>query len=93
MMKKTFSIPFVLPLEGSGDDTVIGGGTGHGGSNPFPMTFDEWKNSSFSIGCDISSDGLDFQDYIYWWIDCNFSQEQWAEYNSIIWGDEDYSWD
>lgn len=79
-MKKNYTFnPLVRPaVLLSGDDTVIGGGTGQGALNPFPMSYSDWKTSGFQEGYDFNQDGaFDLEEYAYWWDDCNFTYEQW----------------
>ena len=77
MKKNTFN-PFVRPTVLLGDDTVIGGGTGQGALNPFPMSYSDWTTSGFQEGYDINHDGVFSRDeYACWWEACNFTYEQW----------------
>ena len=95
MNKRRFVLPYVAldNVSDGGDVIVIGGGTGQGGSDPVAISFAEWKNSKWSEGRDLGEPGLDFQDYIWWWIDSNLSQEAWNAINTETpWGTGDYDW-
>lgn len=79
-MKKNYTFnPLVHPVVFSaGDATVIGGGSGQGALNPFPMSYSDWQTSGFQEGYDFNQNGaFDFNEYAYWWDDCNFTFEQW----------------
>ncbi len=89
MSKKMFEIPFILKTAGSGGDgNVIGGGTGQGGSQAFPMSFAEWLGSAWAE--DLIQNGvIDEMDFATWWEGNGFSREDWEELNpDLSW--EDY---
>lgn len=78
MAKRIGFNPLILLGDNPGDDNVIGGGTGQGALNPFPMSYSDWKTSGFQEGYDINHDGVfDHEEYGYWWEACNFTYEQW----------------
>lgn len=80
MSKKSFVLPTLLSMGGGGDGNVIGGGTGQGGSDAIPMTFEEWKKTAFAH--DFNENGIDFMDYVWWWLDQGFDTgDLWNEYN------------
>ena len=98
-MKKYGFDPFIL-LTGEGGDggaTVIGGGSGQGGSDPVPCSYSSWTNSSWAV--DYNNDGLfSEQEYCYWWADQmadhpdRFTQALWIELNpGLNW--DDYDWE
>ena len=74
--------PWILLSGDEGGSTVIGGGTGQGTSNPFPMSYAEWLTSGFQYGYDFDEDGVySIEEFAYWWEDQHFTMEQWGEYN------------
>lgn len=77
-MKKAFSIPFILPMEGGGDGNETGLGTGQGGVTLTPMDFDSWFNSEW---CEdyIQDDSIDMYDFGAWWDACGFTFQQWLD--------------
>ena len=78
MAKKKGFNPFILLGDAPGDDNVIGGGTGQGAMNPFPMGFSAWQTSGFQEDYDLDQNGtFDFLEYTYWWKDCKFTYDQW----------------
>ena len=83
MAKKHGFQPYVMLTGGisdGGDVSVIGGGTGEGMSDPFPMSYTDWMKSGMQD--DYNVDGtIDFDDYGTWWADNGFSMEAWASYN------------
>ena len=88
MSRKAFTIPFILSTGNNpGDDIVIGGGTGEGGSDPVACSYDAWLRSVWVY--DYNGDGYDFDDYCNWWLDQYaqnpnaFSPEVWSEFNNV----------
>ncbi len=83
-MKKNYSFnPLVRPaVLLSGDDTVIGGGSGQGGLAPRPISYSDWVTSPWAEDYDFNGDGdYSLEEYAYWWEDQNFTMEAWNELN------------
>ncbi|MBQ2111480.1 MAG: hypothetical protein II191_07035 [Clostridia bacterium] len=86
MSKNKFGIPGILfnptpsPVPGAG---VIGGGTAQGGqgNNDLPMSFEAWMQEADLVSFYdelYNSDGSpDKYEYYMWWIDCEYTYEQW----------------
>ena len=94
MNKRKFIAPYIVlsGISSGGDDNVIGGGTGQGSSNPFPMSYNDWLNNNWAT--DYNGDGADFQDFITWWVDNDFSEDDWNQYNGDTpWGSGDWDWE
>lgn len=85
MAKRTGFNPLILLGETTttpGDVTVIGGATGGGSSNAFPMSYDDWKNSGFQYAYDYNKNYIgDIEEYRWWWFD-HFPTDQYAQYNN-----------
>ena len=77
MAKRIGFNPLILLGGTPGDDNVIGGGTGQGALNPFPMSYSDWTTSGFQEGYDFDGDGYEMEEYAAWWDDCHFTYEQW----------------
>lgn len=83
-MKKNYTFnPLVRPaVLLSGDDTVIGGGSGQGGlTQPAaPMSYSDWLASVWKE--DLIQDGtINEYDFAAWWEGWGFTKEAWDEYN------------
>ena len=83
MSKKKYIAPYViLGLSGGDSGNVIGGGTGEGGQLPFPMSYEDWCTSGFQYAYDFDPIGeYSLDEYANWWLDNEFTMEQWAEFN------------
>ena len=81
MAKKPGFKPFILMDSGTpGDEVVIGGGSGQGGSDPIPMSYNEWVASAWAT--DYNDDGeYTWEEFSWWWEDSGFTMDQWDEYN------------
>ena len=86
MAKKPGFKPFILMDSGTpGDEVVIGGGSGQGGSDPFPMSYKEWAGSAWSEGYDIDGSGdFSHEEFAWWWVDNGFSVDDWTLNNPDI---------
>ena len=87
MNKKHFSVPVIMQGE-PGDDIVIGGGSGEGGSDAISAyNYHDWLNSIYAE--DLIQDGeINEWDYVAWWENHNFSQEEWEILNPDMPWDE-----
>lgn len=80
MSKNKFNLPILLSNPEPTDDNQWGGGTGLGGENPVPMAYNSWINSQWFH--DYGTNGPDFMDYVYWWMDQHFDTgATWSEFN------------
>lgn len=90
MNKRQFIAPYILltgGLNDGGEGNVIGGGTGQGGVNPFPMSYEDWVNSGFQYGYDFDGDNeYSLEEFASWWEDNGFTEDQWEEFN------HDHAW-
>lgn len=89
-MKNKFSLPIIMltdPTPTPGNGGVIGGGTGQSGTDPLnpynsPLSFAAWKTSEFWSDYDSfygnDNNTPDFEEYCMWWLDNNFTIEQWT---------------
>lgn len=78
MAKRIGFNPLILLGDNPGGDSVIGGGSVHGGQNTpvVPMRFADWTTSEWAE--DYLGDGsFDFGDYCMWWESWNFTYDQW----------------
>ncbi len=78
MSKRRFIIPYVV-LTAPGDDVVIGPGTGQSTTDPYACSYEEWQDL-FEGDYDYDAD-LDFDDYVAWWYENGFSEEDWLLFN------------
>ncbi len=88
MSKKSFILPTILTAGSGGEGTVIGGGTGQGGSDAVPCSYETWLTTPWAS--DILTDGvINESDYATWWESNGFSKAAWEELNpGLDW--EDY---
>ena len=88
-MDKRFGFhPSIILSTSGGDAGVIGHGSGHGSSNPVPVSYDTWTKSVWNAGYDFDEDGeFSFEEYCDWWADRMaengdvFTMDLWAELN------------
>ncbi|MBQ6116869.1 MAG: hypothetical protein IJL08_06055 [Oscillospiraceae bacterium] len=89
MNKRTFIAPYIVlsGISSGGDDNVIGGGTGQGGSDAVPCSYEAWLESVWKA--DLFLDGqINEDDYAMWWEGNGFSQEDWELLNpDLPWDD------
>lgn len=81
MSKKKFASPFLIlaPIVPGEDDDVTGGGSAQSGFKPYPCSFDDWLKMFHT---DYDEDGdFDRDDYRTWWIENQFSEDDWNKYN------------
>jgi len=81
MAKKKFSSPFIiLTLDGQGDDTVIGAGTGQSTPDFVAWDYDDW---AVIVGGDAfpGDEAGTFNDYVCWWIDNNLDADLFEDIN------------
>lgn len=90
-MKKSFEIPFILHTSGADPTSVIGGGTGQGGLGEVdptqPMSFDTWKGTNIWQDYDDNGNHTpDLEEYALWWLECEFSMDDWDRLNpGVTW--------
>ncbi|MBQ1894047.1 MAG: hypothetical protein II155_08080 [Clostridia bacterium] len=84
-MKKSFTLPFVLMSPAEPEPTsVVGGGTGQGGTDPLTqaMSYSSWIETNIWEDFDDNGNGhADWEDYLLWWTECGFPTDLWDELN------------
>ncbi len=89
MSKKRFVLPYVaLTVNDGGDVTIIGGGTGQGGSDAIPISYQAWLESTWAEDLVGEGNGIDENDYAVWWESNGFTQEDWEDLNPDLPWDE-----
>ena len=90
MAKKYGFDPFILLTEG-GDPGVSGGGTGQGGSQPIPIPYTQWVQTSWAGDYVPATPGTDEVDYVVWFLDNNLgTRDELLALNNWTWNSE---WD
>ncbi len=59
---------------------VIGGGSGHGSPDVYPMSFSEWVSSGHAYDFDLDGT-VDIWDLYYWWDAYGLPVDEWYRLN------------
>ena len=93
MSKNKFGIPGIVFEANPSPTGVIGGGTAQGGQghNDLPVSWSVWSTDpSYSDLWDfydelgIANGSPDKYEYFLWWIDCDYTLEQWTAVGNTV---------